>query len=88
MLSTPFPNAFVYSAFPKSSLMSTGLQLGNKLVPWRPNPAMFTPTRGGGQEVASRRGRAVMMAIPAQPGAEVPMQRGAQFTCAARAARG
>jgi hypothetical protein len=68
MVSTVLPGAFAYSAIPRSALMSTGLQPGIELVPWRPNPALFALTRGGGQGIVSTSGLAVMTKIPAQSG--------------------
>jgi hypothetical protein len=44
----PASRCFSYSDFPRSELMSTGLQHGVELVPRKPNPALFTPTEGGG----------------------------------------
>jgi hypothetical protein len=71
MVLTLFPDAFAYSAFPRSALISTGLQPGAELVPWRPNPVLFASTRAGSREVASTSGPVVMTVFPVQSGAGV-----------------
>jgi hypothetical protein len=44
--------------------MLTGLHPWAELVPWRLNPALFAPTRGGSWEVASTGGPTLMTVIP------------------------